>query len=82
MAEVSENLALTLVDPATDGDEAFNFWTMLNWNWRKVDNAVGDLNPAALELELESTNIAGILKELADRVIALENAQESEDENT
>ena len=75
MADVSENLALTLVDPATDGDEAFNFHTMLNWNWRKVDNAVGDLNPAALELGLESTNIAGILKELADRIIALEGAE-------
>lgn len=77
MAEISENIGLTLVDPATDGDEAFNFFTMLNWNWRKVDSAVGDLNPAAQELDLESTNIAGILKELADRVIALEEANEA-----
>ena len=72
MAQVSDNLALTLVDPTTDGDEAFNISTMLNWTWRKVDAAVGDLDVPALELGLESTDIAGILKELADRVIALE----------
>jgi hypothetical protein len=72
MAQVSDNLALTLVDPTTDGDEAFNISTMLNFNWRKVDAAVGDLDVPALELGLESTDIAGILKELADRVIALE----------
>lgn len=76
MANISENLALTLVDPATDGDEAFNVETMLNWNWRKVDNAIGNLNPAALELGLTSTNVAGILKELADRVLALESEEE------
>lgn len=72
MAQVSDNLALTLVDPSTDGDEAFNISTMLNFNWVKVDAAVGDLDVPALELGLESTDIAGILKELADRVIALE----------
>lgn len=77
MAEVSENLALTLVDPATDGDEAFNIETMYNWNLRKIDAAVGDLDVPALELGLTSTDIAGIMKELADRVIALEEANET-----
>ena len=74
MAKVTDNLALTMPDPATDGDEAFNIETMYNWNLKKLDAAVGDLDPAALELGLQATNIAGILKELADRVIALEEA--------
>lgn len=77
MATLSDNLGLTLVDPATDGDEAFNIDTMYNWNLKKLDAAVGDLDPAALELGLQSTNIAGILKELADRVIALEEASDA-----
>ena len=78
MADVSENLALTLVDPTTDGDEAFNINTYPNWNFRKIDAAVGDLDVPAMTLGLTSTNIAGILKELADRVIALEEANGSE----
>ena len=77
MADVTENLALTLPDPATDGDEAFNINTWLNWNFRKVDAAVGDLDEPALELGLTSTNIAGILKELADRILALEEANDA-----
>ena len=81
MADLSENMALTLVDPATDGDEAFNFFTMLNWNWIKVDAYVGDLDVPALELGLYSTNIAGILKELADRVIKLEKQLGENNEN-
>ena len=72
MADVSKNLALVLVNPAEDGDEAFNFSTMVNHNWEKVDAAFGDLDVPALALGLESTDVAGILKELADRVTALE----------
>ena len=72
MADVTENLALTLPDPATDGDEAFNINTWLNWNFRKVDAAVGDLDVPALKLGLTSTDVAGILTELAERVKNLE----------
>ena len=72
MADVSKNLALVLVDPAEDGDEAVNFFTMLNLNWVKVDAAIGDLDVPALELGLENTDVAGILTELAARVKALE----------
>ena len=78
MADVSKYLALVLVDPTEDGDEAVNFFTMFNFNWAKVDAAFGDLDVPALELGLESTDVAGILKELADRVIALEEANENE----
>lgn len=78
MADVSKYLALVLVDPSEDGDEAVNFFTHFNLNWVKVDAAFGDLDVPALELGLESTDVAGILKELADRVIALEEANENE----
>lgn len=72
MAKVTDNLALTLVDPATDGDEAFNLDTYTNWNFKKIDAAFGDLSPAALKLGLTNTNLAGILEEMADRILALE----------
>ena len=77
MANLSDNLGLTLPDPKTDGDEAFNLETMYNWNLRKIDAAVGDLNPSARKLGLTSTNIAGILTALADRLIDLENKEAS-----
>ena len=72
MADVSKYLALVLVNPAEDGDEAVNFFTHINLNWVKVDAAFGDLDVPALELGLESTDVAGILTELAARVKALE----------
>lgn len=78
MADVSKYLALVLIDPAEDGDEAVNLFTHFNLNWVKVDAAFGDLDVPALELGLESTDVAGILTELADRVIALEEANENE----
>jgi len=65
MADVTENLALTLPDPSTDGDEPFNLETMLNWNMIKIDAAFGNLDEPALELGLESTDVAGILLALA-----------------
>lgn len=77
MADLSKHLALVLVDPAEDGDEDVNFFTQINANWILVDAAVGDLDPAARKLGLTSTNIAGILEELADRIIALEEAENS-----
>jgi len=72
LADVSKYLALVLVNPAEDGDEAVNFFTMFNVNWAKVDAAFGNLDVPALELGLESTDVAGILTELAARVKALE----------
>ena len=72
MADVSKYLALVLVDPNEDGDEAVNLFTHFNLNWVKVDAAFGNLDVPALELGLESTDVAGILTELAARVKALE----------
>ena len=72
MADVSKHIGFVLIDPAEDGDEAVNFFTMINLNWVKVDAALGDLDVPALELGLESTDVAGILTELAERVKALD----------
>ena len=52
MADVSKYLALVLVNPAEDGDEAVNFFTMLNLNWVKVDAAFGDLGFEYLIVEV------------------------------
>lgn len=76
MADLSKHLALVLIDPAEDGDEAVNIYTQFNGNWLKVDAAFGDLDVPALKLGLLSTDTAGILSELADRVLALEAREE------
>lgn len=44
MASNTSNLGLLMKDPVTDGNDTFNVETMLNENWRKIDNAVGALN--------------------------------------
>ena len=77
MADISRYLALVLVNPAEDGDEAFNFATMVNPNWEKVDAAFGNLDVPALALGLESTDVAGILTDLVTRVKALEEGGDS-----
>lgn len=77
MADVSRYLALVLIDPAEDGDEAVNFFTHFNLNWVKVDAAFGNLDVPALALGLESTDVAGILTELVTRVKALEEGGDS-----
>ena len=72
MADLTQNIGFTLIDPNTDGDEAVNLFTQLGWNWCLADAAIGNLDAPALELGLTSTDIAGILLELAHRVKALE----------
>ena len=72
MADLTQNIGFTLIDPKTDGDEAVNLFTLLGWNWVLADAAIGNLDTPALELGLTSTDIAGILLELAHRVKALE----------
>ena len=72
MADLTENIGFTLIDPETDGDEAVNLFTHLGWNWVLADAAIGNLDAPAKKLGLTSTNIAGILLELANRVLTLE----------
>lgn len=44
MASNTNNLGLLMKDPVADGNDTFNVETMLNENWRKIDDAVGALN--------------------------------------
>lgn len=43
MSSNTPNLNLLKKNPATDGNETFNVQTMLNENWDKIDEAIGDL---------------------------------------
>ncbi len=78
MADVSRYIGFVLVNPSEDGDEAVNFFTMINLNWAKADAAFGNLDVPALALGLESTDVAGILTELVTRVQALEEGGDSD----
>ena len=48
MASYTKNLELLKKDPKADAEDTFNITTMLNENWDKVDEAMGqkaELNP-------------------------------------
>lgn len=47
--EITPNLGLYLKNPVTDGNDTFNIETMLNRNWRKIDEKV------ALKTEVETS---------------------------
>ena len=67
MADVSENLGFTLVNPQEDGDEALNLFVHLNFNWILADAAIGNLTPAALKLGMDgvyNTMKEGAVEEL------------------
>ncbi|ANB58419.1 putative tail fiber repeat 2 protein [Anoxybacillus sp. B7M1] len=49
MPEITPNLGLYLKNPVTDGNDTFNIETMLNQNWRKIDEKV------ALKTEVETS---------------------------
>lgn len=44
MSSNTPNLGLLKKDPMVDGSETFNIKTMLNDNWDKIDEAVGNIN--------------------------------------
>ena len=43
MSSNTPNLGLLKKDPMVDGNETFNIETMLNENWDKIDEAVGQV---------------------------------------
>lgn len=65
MAHVTKYLALLMLDPSTDGDEAWNLEVALNQNWAKIDAALGDLEEPARTLGMETLDAAGMLSALA-----------------
>lgn len=46
MAEYTEFLGLLKKDPVADATDTFNIQTMLNENWDKVDEAIGNMSCA------------------------------------
>ncbi|MGG4341019.1 phage tail protein [Paenibacillus lautus] len=66
MASNTPNLGLLKKDPMVDGNETFNIETMLNENWDKVDEAVGqvleDLGNIDVELPDASLTQKGIVQ--------------------
>ena len=44
MASNTEHLGLLMKDPVVDGNDSFNVETMLNENWRRIDEGLGPLS--------------------------------------
>lgn len=64
MASNTPKLNLLKKNPATDGNETFNIKTMLNDNWDKIDDAVGDLQEAVQDIHVPNATLdqAGIVQ--------------------
>ena len=52
MASYTDNLNLLKKNPLTDGNDTFNIQTMLNENWDKIDEAIGDAAAQAQKMGL------------------------------
>lgn len=61
MASNTENLDLLMKNPSTDGADTFNVQTMLNENWKKIDNNAGTV----------AQTLANILKPTTPPLIGL-----------
>ncbi|WP_433943357.1 peptidase G2 autoproteolytic cleavage domain-containing protein [Paenibacillus sp. SN-8-1] len=57
MSSNTTNLKLLKVDPITDGDQTFNFDTMLNANWDKIDGEVGSIRSSLTDQDVRIKNI-------------------------
>lgn len=56
MAEHTPNLGLLKKDPLADGNETFNIETMLNDNWDKIDEAVGQVREELENVDVDIPN--------------------------
>ncbi|MBA9087613.1 hypothetical protein FHR92_004098 [Fontibacillus solani] len=64
MASNTTNLDLLKKDPATDGNDTFNIQTMLNDNWDKIDEAVGQVREELQDIDVPAATVekAGIVQ--------------------
>lgn len=64
MASNTPNLNLLKKDPVTDGNETFNIQTMLNDNWDKIDEAIGDVREELQDINIPPASLteAGIVR--------------------
>ena len=56
MSSYTKNLNLLKKDPVTDGSETFNIKTMMNDNWDKIDEKIGDISDNVKKIELQMAN--------------------------
>lgn len=64
MASNTPNLNLLKKDPVTDGNDTFNIQTMLNDNWDKIDEAIGDVREELQDINIPPASLteAGIVR--------------------
>lgn len=75
MASNTPNLGLLKKDPMVDGNETFNIETMLNENWDKVDEAVGNIKvPDASLTEKGIVQLSNVTNGTRENVAATEKA--------
>ncbi len=65
MSENTANLELLKVNPITDGSDTFNFTTMLNDNWDKIDIVIGNMNELPTDIK---TSLVASISELYEKV--------------
>ena len=58
MSKKTDYLELNLTDMNTDGNDTFNFETDLNVNWRKIDNAIGNITDETLKKDLSNLPVS------------------------
>lgn len=58
MASYTEKLKLLKKDPILDGDDTFNIETMLNENWDKIDEKVGELDNKSSNIKAEDIKLS------------------------
>ncbi|KZS45260.1 hypothetical protein AWU65_04600 [Paenibacillus glucanolyticus] len=75
MSSNTPNLGLLKKDPMVDGNETFNIETMLNENWDKVDEAVGNIKvPDASLTEKGIVQLSSATNGTRENVAATEKA--------
>lgn len=64
MASNTPNLNLLKKDPVVDGSDTFNIQTMLNDNWDKIDQAIGDVREELQDIDVPPASLteAGIVR--------------------
>lgn len=71
MSVLTKILGLLKKDPVTDGDDTFNIDLLLNDNWDKIDNAIGNLQnsiPDVSEMQTDLGELTTKQSELAKKI--------------
>lgn len=77
MSSNTPNLGLLKKDPMVDGNETFNIETMLNENWDKIDEAVGQVREDLGNIDVEIPDASLIQKGIVQLSSATNGAREN-----